>query len=288
MSGDERKLLDTSGDYCYAVKSGAEVPDPDWQSCRVILTNKRLILASNGGKQAVAYENIQLPGDPDDAVPDSFSLGGATPLRIGDNVIVVDATGVDDFQTEYCRANLHGTVILVKYPAVVGGVVQNAEWKKARFRLADDTVQLAFPDGDAVAFDVDDVGTLDVSTNDIKGKSRTVVKVEHTDAEDRSVETHFSGTASHTSALQTLFEQVIEEREEDYELDEMENQVLMALYSGVSPFEMADFVGLDVDEVEEIYNTLLDVGAVDKVRVRTEVSLNAYGRNLASEAMSEQ
>ena len=68
----------------------------------------------------------------------------------------------------------------------------------------------------------------------------------------------------------------------------MESQVLMALYSGVSPFEMADFVGISVDEVEEIYQKLLDVGAVDKVRERTEVTLNAEGRNLASEAMNEQ
>ena len=72
------------------------------------------------------------------------------------------------------------------------------------------------------------------------------------------------------------------------ELTPLENQVLMALYSGVSPFEMADFVGTDVEKVEEIYGKLLEVGAVDKVRERTEVALNAEGRNLASEAMNEQ
>jgi helix-turn-helix protein len=82
---------------------------------------------------------------------------------------------------------------------------------------------------------------------------------------------------------------VIEQRQDDdQELSEMESQVLMALYSGVSPFEMSDFVGIDVDEVEEIYQNLLEMGAVDEVRTRTEVSLNAHGRNLASEAMSEQ
>jgi len=90
----------------------------------------------------------------------------------------------------------------------------------------------------------------------------------------------------HTDALASLFRSVVEGREDDYELSEMENQVLMALYSGVSPFEMADFVGSTPDEVEEIYQKLLDVGAVDKVRTRTEVSLNAQGRNMASEAMS--
>jgi helix-turn-helix protein len=95
--------------------------------------------------------------------------------------------------------------------------------------------------------------------------------------------------AWHTRALQSLLRTVIEQRqEEDYELDDMERQVLMALYSGVSPFEISGFVGIDVDRVEEIYQKLLEVGAVDKVRERTEVTLNAQGRNMASEAMSEE
>lgn len=38
----------------------------------------------------------------------------------------------------------------------------------------------------------------------------------------------------------------------DCELSPAENQVLMALYSGLSPFEVVDFVGIDFDEVEEM------------------------------------
>ncbi|MFB6185129.1 MAG: CheF family chemotaxis protein [Haloarculaceae archaeon] len=287
MSGDERKLLDTSGDYCYAVRSGQQVTDPDWRSCRVVLTNKRLVLAGNDGKQAVAHGDVR-PIDGDAPIPNAISVGTATPLRVGDNVVLVDASGVDDFEREYCRAALHGAVILVKHPAVVGGVVQGESWRKARFRLADDEVQLAVPDGEPIRFEVDDVGTLETASTEVLDQPRTVVQVEHTDAEDRSVETHFSGTETHTQALASLFGHVIEEREDDYELTARENEVLMALYSGVSPFEMADFVGMEVDEVEEIYQKLLEMGAVDKVRERTEVTLNAYGRNLASEAMSEQ
>jgi len=127
-----------------------------------------------------------------------------------------------------------------------------------------------------------------MASEQVMGESRQVVKVEHTDEEGRSVETHFSGVEWHTTALASLLRSTIAERQDEYELDDVENQVLMALYSGVSPFEMADFVGIDVEEVEEIYQKLLEVGAVDKVRERTEVTLNAKGRNLASEAMNEQ
>ena len=286
MSGDENKALDASGDFQYVVRGGEPVADPRWQSCRLIVTNKRVVLATNNNKQPIPHANISLPDDPESAVPGDVPPG-ATVLSVGDNVLLVDATNVSDFAFEYRRATLQGEVILARSPAVVGGVIQDdAEWSKARFRLDDEEVRLQFPGGDSTVFDIDDVGTIETSQSTVLGDQRAVVEVEHTDEEGRSVETHFSGLAHHTDALAALFGAVIEEREDDYELSEMESQVLMALYSGVSPFEMADFVGTTPDDVEAIYQKLLDVGAVDKVRTRTEVSLNAQGRNMASEAMS--
>jgi len=289
MSGDEAKLVDSAADYCDVVHDGDPVADPRWRSARVVVTNKRLILAESGGNRSFAHDALELVDDPASVAPDGLAAEGATAFRAGESVFLVDAADIDALDREYCRAALDTEVILVKHPAVVGGVVQDTEWSKARFRFADDEVKLALPGGGTASFPVDDVGTVETATETVMGDSRTVVRLEHTDDEDRSVETHFSGTAAHTRALTHLFEAVVAERgSEEHELTETENQVLMALYSGVSPFEMADFVGLDVDKVEEIYQKLLEMGAVDEVRVRTEVSLNAHGRNLASEAMSEQ
>jgi helix-turn-helix protein len=289
MSEGEQKLVGTAGDYRYVVRDGEPLEDPDWRSCRIILTDERLVLATSGGKQAIPLGRITLPESQDEVVPEPLQEDGTTALSIGENVILIDAQGVDDFESEYCRAVLHDEVILVTHEAVVGGVVQDdTAWSKARFRFDDDRVVLGLPGGDRLSFAVADVGTVETETQTVRDETREVVAVEHTDAEDRSVETHFSGTDTHARALSSLFSTVVEARKQDYELSEAESQVLMALYSGVSPFEMADFVGLPVDEVEEIYQTLLDVGAVDEVRTRTEVSLNAHGRNLASEAMSEQ
>ena len=286
MSGDEHKVLDTSGDFQYVVRGGDPVTDPSWQSCRLIVTNKRIVLATNDDKTPIPHSNISLPDEPESAVPEDVPPG-ATVLAVGDNVLLVDASNVSEFEFEYHRATLQGQVILARHPAVVGGVIQeDAEWSKARFRLDDDEVRLQFPGGGSTVFDIDDVGTIATGESTVLGDQRAVVEVEHTDEEGHSVETHFSGMPHHTDALEALFGAVLEEREDDYELSEIESQVLMALYSGVSPFEMAEFVGTTPDDVEEIYQKLLDVGAVDKVRERTEVSLNAQGRNMASEAMS--
>jgi helix-turn-helix protein len=62
----------------------------------------------------------------------------------------------------------------------------------------------------------------------------------------------------------------------------------MALYSGVSPFEIPSFLGMDVDDVEETFERLVELEVVEEVRIRREVALNSRGRNIASEAMNEQ
>jgi len=292
MSQEERKLVDTSGDYCYAVRSGEPVSTPEWRSCRLVMTSQQLVLANSSGKQAVRHGKIELL-DPDDdevdlAAPD-VDPAGAAPLRIGEHVVLVDAPELSSLERQYCRATLHGEVILANSPAIGGGVVRDdAAWHKARFHLQDEAIELEFPDRENVCFDVEDVGTIADDRRTVMGEERTILEVEHTDEADRSVVTHLSGMEHHTRALQSLFETVIEERGGDFELSEDEREVLIALYSGVSPFEMADFVGLSVDEVETIYRKLLDVGAVDEVRTRTEVTLNARGRNMASEAMTEE
>ncbi|MFC7140348.1 CheF family chemotaxis protein [Halosimplex aquaticum] len=289
MGGDETKLVDTSGDYTFVVRDGQPVEELRWRSSRLVLTSERLVLADTDGNKSFPHSALELVDDADSVVPEGFPAEGATALRAGDHVLLVDAPDVGAFDREYCRAALDTEVILVKHPAVVGGVVQDTEWSKARFRFADDEVKLALPGGQTTSFAVDDVGTVETASQAVMGTQRRVVQLEHTDDEGRSVETHFSGTEAHCRALAHLFEAVVSDRQsEEYELTDVENQVLMALYSGVSPFEMADFVGISVDEVEEIYQKLLEMDAVDEVRVRTEVSLNAHGRNLASEAMSEQ
>lgn len=286
MSEGEQKLVDSAGDFRYAVRDGQPV-EGDWRSCRVVVTSERLVLATDGTKQAIPHSKIRVPEAGEDIV-EGFE-GDATPLEIGTNVVLVDVQGIDDFESEYCRAALHDEVILVKHAAVVGGVVQeDGSWSKCQFRLDDDTVVLGLAGGESVSFDIENVGTIETTDQQVAGEERTVVKVEHTDDRDRSVETHFSGMSWHSRALESLLRAVIERRQGDHELSETERQVLMALYSGVSPFEMSDFVGIPVEEVEETYRRLVEIGAVDEVRVRTEVALNAQGRNLASEAMSEE
>jgi len=285
MSDAEQKLFDGQGDFLYAVKNGQPNPGVEWQSCRLVLTNKRVVLATGSNKQTIPLSKANLAEDPPE-VEAAEHVANYTALKVGSNVIFVSVPD-GGLEIDFCRATLHDQIVLVKHPAVEGGVVQETGWEKAKFRYVDDTIKMALSDG-ALAIDIDNVGNIETTRKSVRDKERMVVAVEHTE-DDISVETHLTGTERHAKALDSLFATAVEKNEADAsELDDIEREVLMALYSGVSPFEISGFVGIDPEEVEEIYQKLLDIGAVDKVRTRTEVALNARGRNLASEAMSKE
>ena len=102
------------------------------------------------------------------------------------------------------------------------------------------------------------------------------------------METYLSGREHHLSVLRQLLEEGAERNRADLDLTPIEQRVVMALYSGVSPFAISDFVGIEVEKVEEIYDQLIELDVIEVVRERQEVTLTPQGRKVAGEEMGEQ
>lgn len=68
-------------------------------------------------------------------------------------------------------------------------------------------------------------------------------------------------------------------------LDEMEQQVLMALYSGMDPLTLHEMFGISEKEIEEIYDRLMDKGLLKLVMIRKVVDLTREGRKLVNKMM---
>jgi helix-turn-helix protein len=165
MSNGEQKLLDSQGDYLYAVKDGQVNEGASWNSCRLMLTTERLVLATSGNKQTVPIGKIALEPDPPDIEATEY-MSNVTALSVGNNVILVSAEeGGIGF--ELCRAILHDQIILVKHPAVKGGVIQETAWEKAKFRYVSDTIKMALSDG-RLAIDMDNVGNIDTTEQTVR------------------------------------------------------------------------------------------------------------------------
>ncbi len=287
MSNSEKKIEDTQGKYMRAVSAGQEINDASWQQCRVVLTSERLVLVADE-KITVPLEDIDQMGERYDVNQAATSESTYSTLYVGKDVILLSVGDHETFQTNFYRAILDNAVIYVQHPAVRGGVVQNAEWQRGRLKISEDAVRMVLEDGQKFVIDRNDIGDFDTDEKVVAGDERAVIEVEHSDDDGTSLQTHLSGRDHHISVLKQLLEEGAERNRADLDLDPVERRVVMALYSGVSPFAISEFVGIDVEKVEEIYDTLIELDVIEVVRERKEVGLTPQGRKVAGEAMGER
>ena len=288
MSG-EHALVDTKGKFVQVVKEGRKRNDIDFQPGRILLSNKRLVFATNNGKRTIPLSKLTSVTTSQMNQP-LAQVDSYVKLQAGRDVWLVSPVA-DEFGEELYSTLLDQIVVLVKHPAVKGGVVQEVGWEKARFKIdeeAEDTINLAISSGTFVELDIDDVGTVKAKDKTIKGEERPLLEIEHT-IDGTSVETHLSGSPRHVSLIEGLVRQG-EQRNaaDDVDLSADETQVLMALYSGISPFKIPDFVDMDIDEVEDVYDRLMEADILEPVRTRREVQLEARGRSIAGDAIADQ
>ncbi len=287
MSNTEKKIEDTQGKYLHALKGGRELTDAEWENCRIVLTNQRLMIITDS-KISMSLEEIDVLDQRVDVNRNAASESYYTALDVGEDVLLITTADYQGFRTNFFRAILDEAVIYVKHPAVVGGVVKSSEWQRGRLSLTQETVRMVLEDGQKFVIERDDIGEMETDEREVAGEDRSVIEVEHTDDEGTSVETYLSGRQYHISVLKQLLEEGAERNRADLDLTATEQRVVMALYSGVSPFAISDFVGIDVERVEEIYDQLLELEVIRVVRERKEVSLTPQGRKVAGEAMGEQ
>ena len=287
MSDGETMLADQPGQFAQVVSDGHKVPDVEWVSGRLLLSNRRLVLATKEGKRTIPLKKVHSIKGRQDVNETLAQVSGYLSVQVGKDVTLVSPKDQDSFEQSMYGAILDQQVVLAKHPAVEGGVVQDTAWEKGRLKVEDGGVDLAIASGAFVEIDIDEVGTVEEGTQTVQGKERLVIEVEHTD-EATAVQTHISGAKRHVKVLASLLRKGEAKNTTDVELSDDETEVLMALYSGVSPFQIPEFTGMDVDHVEALFDQLVEQGILEEKRVRRSVSLKARGRNIAAEAMGEE
>jgi len=286
MSDPETKITDVQGQFMRAMESGRRLDDASWQSCRIVLTDKRVVLISDG-KLAISLADVDSIGGRFDVNQRAAQVASYLALHVDDDVVLVSAAEHGQFETDFYHACLNGEIIFAKHPAVEGGVVQSTQWTKARIKITDEIIRLSLADGGKVDIERDDIGEVEEDEREAAGEQRRVIEVEHSQ-DDISVETHLTGSEYDLSVLWQVLEEGVERNRANLDLGPVEKQVVMALHSGVSPFDIPDFVGADVAEVEEIFDRLIELDVIEVVRERTEVEMTAQGRSVAGETMGEQ
>ncbi|AKH97843.1 CheF family chemotaxis protein [Halanaeroarchaeum sulfurireducens] len=292
MSESEYKIEDAKGKFLQAVKQGRKLQDADWTPGRIILSNKRIILLSNDGKRTIPLSKIASLSGRYDVNQTVAKVSDYISLSLETESVILLSLGSDTeaFEFQLFGAMLDQEEVRVKHPAVEGGVVQDTDYERARVKVSDGEekeLNVALSSGSFVPIDLDDVGSVDTGKQNVDGQSQPILKVEHSQ-EGTSVQSYFAGESHAMAVLESLFKRGVEQTQGSVDLSETEKRVLMGLYSGVSPFEIPDFLGMDVDEVEEIYERLIELDVLEEVRTRREVAMKTRGRNIASEVINEE
>jgi len=285
----EEPLGDYRGRFAQVVVDGRKLPDMEWLGGRILLSNRRLVLATGEGKRTIPLSEVQELQSRADAGTPLAAVDGYVSVRAGEDVTLVapEESRFEEFETTLYAAVLDGATLLADHPAVEGGVVRDTDWEKAQLKVEPGAVALALTSGQFVEIEVADVGSVAETDQEIEGSRRPTLEVEHTEG-GRVVETHLAGSGRTLGVLAGLLRKGEQQNETDVDLDDGETEVLMALYSGVSPFRIPEFVGMEVDRVEAIYDRLVEQGLLEERRTRREVSLQARGRHIASEASGEE
>ena len=280
----ENKISDTTGKFTVAVKNGTQVDQVSWLEGRIILSDQRLILLGDSGQLAIDFSDITgLSGQkqPDRSLA---ALSDYMRVELGSDVVIIVPEKYESFRERFFTTTLEGETVRCKHPAVSGGVVQTANWETARLGIDANHVVVTLNDGTQATLEFEELSDTAVTKQTINGAERTVIHVSHL-SDKTMVETHIAVPQRARVFAQSLFKQAERRSQTDIELTRTEQEVLLALHTGVRPFDIPSFVGSDVTTIEETFDQLIEYGIIDRVRMRQEVELNASGRNIAANAL---
>jgi len=173
-------------------------------------------------------------------------------------------------------------------PAIRGGVMtQGAQWEKGSVVVVlsgiwfvSATKQICVP--------VTDVAAIELTKRDVQGKPTDVVKIDHLD----SGEVVSSLVLCPLSTLQVLYNFLKETTKgmdmKGTELDGVDQQVAMLIYSGMDSHAIENMLNLPHKQLDGIYDKILKLGLAEVVIIRREVQLTTKGVRYISDATKSQ
>jgi len=173
-------------------------------------------------------------------------------------------------------------------PAIRGGVmVKEAQWEKGSVVVvksgiwfASETKQICVP--------VKDVATIELTKRDVQGKSTDIVKIDHLDTGEVSS----SFVLCPLSTLQVLYN-FLKETTKDIdmkgtELDSIDQQVAMLVYSGMDSHAIENMLNIPHKQLDVIYDKMLKLNLAEVVTIRREIQLNSKGVRFITDATKTQ
>ncbi len=241
-------------------------------------------------------------------------------LTIGKNMLIYDEAAFKQFVHKIFEVLINGAPVKLLLARMRGGALNmEAKWEDGTLKIV--TVRsirkgrkemniIVLVDGRPVSLFAD-MEDLDVEEIDMGDKKVKAWKIKHfyenesvvsyLFIEDKKIRLYILRylltyrrdylellikAAEEFPSIKAEFQEELErELKELGGLDEIEQQVLMALYSGMDPLTLHEMFGISEKELEEIYDRLIDKGLLKLVMIRKVVELTREGRKLVNKLM---
>lgn len=242
-------------------------------------------------------------------------------LTIGDNLLIYDENKFREFIHTIFEILINGKAVKLLLARVKGGAINmEAQWQDGSLRIVSvKSAKRGKTERNIVVLDPDmrpipvfsDIEEMDVEEIDMNGKKVKAWKIKHFYVNEtvtsylyipekktrlyvlryllKYIRAYFEfimKVSDEFPALRMESKEAIEKELKELEsLDEIEKQILMALYSGLNPLEVHQFLGIDEREIEEIYDRMIDKGLLKIVMIRKVVDLTREGRKIVNKLM---
>lgn len=260
---------------------------------RILLSEKRLVLAADGGKVTIPLSSIfdvsvgQVPED----MGDFFNSTVTVAFDRNDQKMVAAIEGDDDkiekFTTVLFKAILNGTDVTVKHPARMGGRVTGNDFVPSKLFLKPRTVRFKRK-GDTVDISLTSVSDFDQLTREIRGSERPVLAVKHM-ADGQSMTTFAATATSRTMNILRRYLRLeyseLKAELDDVELTDEQVETLVAIYSTGEGVGLASVLDMEGSQVTMVLNDLEDEELV--VNTDTGPKLTPKGHVVVSQHLED-
>lgn len=169
-------------------------------------------------------------------------------------------------------------------PAIRGGVlITNAAWEKGAIVVLKSDIWFV-TQNKQICIPLTDVSGIEMTKREVDGKKQDVVRIDH--LEDQGLVSSF--VLTQLSTLQILYNFLSEITAglsvEGADLDSMDQQIAMLVYSGMDSSTIQNMLQLTFKDIDRIYDKLINLNMAEVKEIRREIHLTAKGVRYITDA----
>ncbi len=270
----------------------ADTVRTDPEPCRVVLNRTQLVVAGENRRRQIPLASIfdiivsRIPSDLAEFFNQTVLVGYTADRTRRTVVIEGPHDRIDKFAMYLYKATLEGHTANVKHPARKGGRIVDAPLREATISLRPEAVQFT---GDEIDFTIDLTVITDISQmqRTIDTEQQPVLSVRSM-TETQAVTTEIFHPSVRKLNILARYLRLryfqLEDHLREIEVTDDEAGVLVALYSGGTPENLAETLDKDAQTIEALLSGLIEKELIDDTETGT---LTAWGRLLVSDRIDD-